>query len=259
MKHVEGVGKDEDAPLRYMALDIETVSDDENKMPVAERDPIVMISLVFEPGFRGKKSIILSTRSGDGIEPCNDEKDMLKKLIETIMEYDPDVITGFNINNFDMPYIIDRMRKNNVKPVFGRCTTKYVRYDKFANRYKITDIIDHIPRWRPGPCRVVAQRRVMKEGATVTADSSSYWYDPRHRATRPGSVVILGDKRMNATTQSTKSHGGAGGNFCFTDAHVEWKRSPSGTAKLVLEKETDINGVWEPGTALYEHDTCLVN
>jgi len=99
----------------------------------------------------------------------------------------------------------------------------------------------------------------MKEGATVTADSSSYWYDPRHRATRPGSVVILGDKRMNATTQSTKSHGGAGGNFCFTDAHVEWKRSPSGTAKLVLEKETDINGVWEPGTALYEHDTCLVN
>jgi DNA polymerase I len=140
MKHVEALEKDEDAPLRYLALDIETVSDDESKMPEAVKDPIVMISLVFEPGYMGRKSMILSTRSGEGIEPCSDERDMLNKLVEIINEYDPDVITGFNINNFDMPYIIDRMRKNNVKPVFGRCTSKYVRYDKFANRYKITII-----------------------------------------------------------------------------------------------------------------------
>ncbi len=138
MKHVEGMEKDEDAPLKYLALDIETVSDEENKMPEAEKDPIVMISLVFDPDYREKKSIILSTRAGDGIDACNDEKDMLKKFVEVINDYDPDVITGFNINNFDMPYIIDRMRKNNVKPIFGRCASKYVRYDKFANRHRIT-------------------------------------------------------------------------------------------------------------------------
>ena len=138
MKEVKALEKNEDAPLKYLALDIETVSDDMSKMPESNKDPMVMISLVFEPNYRDKKSIVLSARACDGVETCSDEKAMLKRLVEIINEYDPDVITGFNINNFDMPYILERMQRNNVKPIFGRCKTKRVRADKFANRYRVS-------------------------------------------------------------------------------------------------------------------------
>jgi len=101
-----------------------------------------------------------------------------------------------------------------------------------------------------------ADYKEMGKGETVTATSSSYWYDPRHRATHAGSVVIVGDKKGSG--ESCKSHGGSGGNFCFADAHVDWQRKPSGTNKLTTDKDTDPSGVFYPGTAGYEHDTCLV-
>ncbi len=104
-----------------------------------------------------------------------------------------------------------------------------------------------------------AKYREMKEGGTITADSTSYWYDPRHRATHPGSVVIAGDKKGDAG-ESCKSHAGAGGNFCFADAHVDWKRKPSGSNHLCPDPETDELGVFYPcgvDTA-YEHDSCIV-
>lgn len=36
------------------------------------------------------------------------EEEMLKAWVKFIQEVDPDFITGYNINNFDIPYIIDR-------------------------------------------------------------------------------------------------------------------------------------------------------
>lgn len=33
---------------------------------------------------------------------------MLKEWIDFVQEVDPDMITGYNINNFDIPYIIER-------------------------------------------------------------------------------------------------------------------------------------------------------
>jgi hypothetical protein len=71
-------------------------------------------------------------------------------------------------------------------------------------------------------------------------------------------VVIAGDKKA-ATGESCASHGAAGGNFCFSDAHVEWRRKPVGSNKMIADKDTDPTGVWAPGPADYEHDTCLVD
>ena len=102
-----------------------------------------------------------------------------------------------------------------------------------------------------------ASYREMEEGGTISANSSSYWYDPRHRATHPGSVVIAGDKK-SATSETCKSHAGAGGNFCFADAHVDWKRAPAGSNKLMPDSDTDPTGVFYPGAAGYEHDSCII-
>jgi prepilin-type N-terminal cleavage/methylation domain-containing protein/prepilin-type processing-associated H-X9-DG protein len=90
----------------------------------------------------------------------------------------------------------------------------------------------------------------------LDAVSCSYWYDPRHRATHPGSVVISGDKKASSG-ESCESHSGQGGNFCFSDAHVEWKRAPAGTQKMVGDPDTDLD-IWAAGVANYQHDTCLV-
>ncbi len=102
-------------------------------------------------------------------------------------------------------------------------------------------------------------------GDTVYTDldalSCSYWYDARHRATHPGLVVMIGDKKATSG-ESCLSHQGQGGNFCFADAHVEWRRAPSGSNKMVGDEDTDgqaEGGLWVAGEEGYEHDTCLTN
>ncbi len=138
IKEFEIIDTEEDAPLRYLAFDIETVGKNEGSMPDSETDPVAMISLVFSDDYRRTKSIILSTRPGDGIEALSGEKDMLIRFMEIINEYDADVLTGFNIVGYDLPYILKRMEKNNIRPVFGRCKTKSVRDDVFGGRHRIT-------------------------------------------------------------------------------------------------------------------------
>ena len=46
IKQMKVVEKDEDVPLKCLALDIETVSDDDSRMPEAEKDPCSLSFLV---------------------------------------------------------------------------------------------------------------------------------------------------------------------------------------------------------------------
>lgn len=40
---------------------------------------------------------------------------MLESWAEFIRQADPDVITGYNINNFDIPYLLDRAKHLKLK------------------------------------------------------------------------------------------------------------------------------------------------
>jgi DNA polymerase I len=128
----------QDAPLRLMALDIECVPLKRGNVPEADKDPVVMISLAFSAPFRGKDSLVLATRPGGGVASFDSEKEMLEELVRIIYEHDPDIITGFNINNFDVPYILERMRRNRVQSIMGRCRQKHVSARKIMSRYKIS-------------------------------------------------------------------------------------------------------------------------
>lgn len=44
------------------------------------------------------------------------EERMLKEFIRKVKKYDPDMITGWNILNFDIPYIINRMYRLSIDP-----------------------------------------------------------------------------------------------------------------------------------------------
>jgi prepilin-type N-terminal cleavage/methylation domain-containing protein/prepilin-type processing-associated H-X9-DG protein len=87
----------------------------------------------------------------------------------------------------------------------------------------------------------------------------SYAYDPRHRSTHAGTVVMASDKQNVNGNQAFNSHSGTGGNLVYCDAHVEWILSPR-TGDLVTD--TDTTGLWtaDPVNSTlntYQHDTTL--
>ena len=112
----------ENVQLNYMAFDIECVPSDPRKPLDAKKDPIVMISLSFNPEFRNKKSLVLVGKpfSAGDVQGFATEKEMLEEFLRILDTYDPDVVTGYNINGFDFPYIMERLKQNKLPQNLGR-------------------------------------------------------------------------------------------------------------------------------------------
>ena len=113
---------DVSAPARTCIMDIECV--DENGFPEAERDPIICITcwdsfdeeyttLLWQPGGVPGSAPVedpqLRTNERHRVIRYPDEKAMLLGLIEYIREHDPDILSGWNFVEFDIPYILQRM------------------------------------------------------------------------------------------------------------------------------------------------------
>ena len=45
---------------------------------------------------------------GSKVYSYDNEMEMLRKWRDFVLEVDPDIITGYNIVNFDLPYMIER-------------------------------------------------------------------------------------------------------------------------------------------------------
>jgi DNA polymerase I len=61
-------------------------------------------------------------------EFSGNEPDMLKDFAQFIRDFDPDVITGYNIDNFDIPVLMDRAERVNIGPiVVGRDSGKFYK------------------------------------------------------------------------------------------------------------------------------------
>lgn len=131
------------APLKYLAFDIECLPSN-SAMPLPKTSPIILISLAFDPDFKGKKSLVLVGKKADikgDVEICISEEDMLKRFFNIIKEYDPDILVGYNSNSFDIPYMVERIKHLNkkragIESVMGR-DGKPVYYRKIAGITKI--------------------------------------------------------------------------------------------------------------------------
>ena len=90
--------------LKILSLDIEVYNP--KGMPNAEDDPIIMISLSSNQGLR----MVISTAESplDFVERVADEKEMLQRFVSIVEEENPDILIGYNSDNFDFPYIRDR-------------------------------------------------------------------------------------------------------------------------------------------------------
>ncbi|MGB3988075.1 MAG: 3'-5' exonuclease, partial [Minisyncoccales bacterium] len=113
----------ENAPLRYLGLDIE-VQPPEVGVPVAKNgDPITIMSLSFNMDFEGTRSLVLVGKPGKDTKDVKyypDEPSLLLAFIDYFNRFDPDVVATYNGHMFDFPYIVDRSEALNIPLKMGR-------------------------------------------------------------------------------------------------------------------------------------------
>lgn len=90
----------------FLVLSFDTEVYSSCGMPQSERDPIIMISFSSNQGF--EKVFSTKDSSLDFVEKVADEKQLLKKFVDTVNSIKPDFILGYNSDGFDFPYIRDR-------------------------------------------------------------------------------------------------------------------------------------------------------
>jgi len=114
--------------IRIGNIDIEVASDDGFPHPEQANHPIISIayrdnqSNVFHVWGMGNYDSAKTELDTDALiqyRKCNDEKDLIEKFLIFWQSNTPDIITGWNIRLFDIPYMINRTLK-----VCGEETTK---------------------------------------------------------------------------------------------------------------------------------------
>ncbi|MFH1622994.1 MAG: DNA polymerase domain-containing protein [Candidatus Aenigmatarchaeota archaeon] len=127
--------------FKYVSIDIEVVGGYEG-LPDARRDDIAMISMSFHPHHDGDESVVLITKqvktADRSVRTFASEKDMLKEFVRIMDAYDPDVVVGYNINGFDLPYITERFKQRGIPCTIGRCNNKPAVCKKLGVRYRNT-------------------------------------------------------------------------------------------------------------------------
>ncbi|ORY41158.1 hypothetical protein LY90DRAFT_661817 [Neocallimastix californiae] len=116
------------APLRILSFDIEC-SGRPGVFPEPKHDSVIQIANVVTIQGESKPFIknifTLNTCSpiiGSHVIPNKTEEELLQRWSEFFVRVDPDVITGYNILNFDFPYLLERAAtlKVNKFPFLGR-------------------------------------------------------------------------------------------------------------------------------------------
>lgn len=102
------------APIRILSFDIECAGR-KGIFPEPEKDPVIQISnMVIRQGEKDpfiRNVFTLNTCAsiiGSDVKSFKNEKDLLQEWSNFVKEADPDVITGYNIVNFDLPYVLNR-------------------------------------------------------------------------------------------------------------------------------------------------------
>ncbi|ORY95678.1 DNA polymerase family B-domain-containing protein [Syncephalastrum racemosum] len=116
------------APLRILSFDIECAGR-KGIFPEANIDPVIQIASVVK--IHSEKHPFVKNVftlgetapiAGTDIHAFEEERDMLQAWRDFFIEADPDVVIGYNICNFDFPYLLDRakfLRVDNF-PFFSR-------------------------------------------------------------------------------------------------------------------------------------------
>ena len=123
------------AKLRILSVDIECAGR-KGCFPEAEVDPVIQIASMLtvqgeqEPQVRNIMTLgSCAPIVGSEVMSFDREPDLLRKWADLVRKTDPDIIIGYNILKFDLPYLIDRANKLNVREFkyLGRVKNSVVR------------------------------------------------------------------------------------------------------------------------------------
>ncbi len=67
-----------------------------------------------------KKSFIVSKNKVKNAVSCNNEKELLQEFQEELIKFDPDIITGWNVIDFDLKLLKDKFKKHKIPFILGR-------------------------------------------------------------------------------------------------------------------------------------------
>ncbi len=133
--------KDAIPPLRTLSYDIEVLRR-ERGFPEATRDPCIMVACALAIAGRGivhRAVFTVRNRLSGGFGPIDDpddeaevyvynsERALLLAFRQYVLACDPEFLTGWNTDNFDMPYLAERARQCGIGKeflTFGRLLDK---------------------------------------------------------------------------------------------------------------------------------------
>jgi len=121
------------------SFDIECNSTIQSAMPNAEHplDVVFQISMCFQTPDSEKTQVLLSLGALDPLENTTvvtfaSEKELLMGFIKHIKKYNPHVVIGYNIFQFDLPYMLRRAERLGVQGEFMRLGMMRIKEDKLV-------------------------------------------------------------------------------------------------------------------------------
>ena len=154
-KIIQYYSKQEDEDGEFKFPDIEY--DLTNKLPVVKGDKTIQIGMSFiNYGSRiPYKNYMLTLRGCDELDDATTEcfkleKELLLRFTEIIQFEDPDILTGWNTDGFDMPWLFKRARETGVWEEFSKMSKSKTFQSKLKTKQKkshtgeliITEYID---------------------------------------------------------------------------------------------------------------------
>ncbi|VVB80430.1 DNA polymerase [uncultured archaeon] len=97
-----------DVDLKVASVDIESGKEEGNLFCIG----------LYSKNF--KKNFMVSPKKSDAYVACSDEEDCLTKFKQALIELDPDVITGWNVIDFDFDFLKQLFEKHKVSFDLGR-------------------------------------------------------------------------------------------------------------------------------------------
>ena len=147
--------------VRIVAFDIEAASENGFSEPDEATEEITAITLKevgVKPGIAvtfGCGEYDYTDRPDVVYNQCENEHELLERFIETWRAIDPDVVTGWNTESYDIPYLINRMKNLKIDPTrlspWGKVFDKTVQQrGRSVNSYRLAgiSILDYLPLYR---------------------------------------------------------------------------------------------------------------
>lgn len=119
--------------VKIWSLDIETQAENGFPKPELAEEEVLLITL---KNFRTKNYITFGTRPYNNTNPkvnyilCDDETDLLATFLKWWIDEEPEVITGWNVNLFDITYLCNRIANVFGEPVRNKLSPWGVIYDR---------------------------------------------------------------------------------------------------------------------------------